>query len=321
MPMRSMGSGVSPSRRRPAVSVSTRGTPRTFATSSRVSRVVPGIGVTMARSVRRRALSRLDLPTLGLPTRAVRTPWRSTMPVVALAISAWMSPRAGRRSGDTSAGGTSSSGKSIVASRWASACSKRALTPFTRADSPPPSCSTAMRSPSPVRACTTSSTASAWARSSRPLRNARRVNSPGWASRAPSCRQSDNTLCSGTVPPWQSISTTSSRVYECGARIRAASTSSTRSPVWGSRKYPNTRRCDSHSPGAPGRSEAGTNMRERIGSACGPLRRMVPIPPSPGGVAMATMVSSYMRKCFRSKGKYLVSGDLGISSRPPRRAC
>ncbi len=73
-PMSSARSRVS--LRMPAVSTSTRGMPFRFSVSSSVSRVVPGMGVTMARSARNRALSRLLLPTLGWPTMAVRMPWR-----------------------------------------------------------------------------------------------------------------------------------------------------------------------------------------------------------------------------------------------------
>ncbi len=60
----------------PAVSMRCSGMPRRLATSSTVSRVVPATGVTIARSVRNNALSRLDLPTFGRPIMAVRNPCR-----------------------------------------------------------------------------------------------------------------------------------------------------------------------------------------------------------------------------------------------------
>ena len=64
MPMRSTASSVS---RRPAVSTTVSGMPAISITRSTGSRVVPGIGVTIAASSRASALSRLDLPTFGSP--------------------------------------------------------------------------------------------------------------------------------------------------------------------------------------------------------------------------------------------------------------
>ena len=64
--------------RRPAVSTSRRRTPPQRTDSSTVSRVVPGMSVTMARSYPARAFRREDLPALGRPTMAVRTPFFST---------------------------------------------------------------------------------------------------------------------------------------------------------------------------------------------------------------------------------------------------
>lgn len=57
----------------PAVSSSVTGTPCTATDASTMSRVVPGLAVTMARSLRLHAFSKLDLPTLGRPTMAI---WR-----------------------------------------------------------------------------------------------------------------------------------------------------------------------------------------------------------------------------------------------------
>src|SRR5688572_31473099 len=42
-----------------------------------------------------------------------------------------------------------------------------------------------------------------WARSMRPLRKARRVNSPGSARRAPAAKKVSRTSFAGSVPPWQ----------------------------------------------------------------------------------------------------------------------
>ncbi len=76
-PSRSTRSWVS---RRPAVSVMRKGMPCRLANSSMVSRVVPGVGLTMARSKPSRRLSRLDFPALGSPQRTRRTPSRRMRP-------------------------------------------------------------------------------------------------------------------------------------------------------------------------------------------------------------------------------------------------
>ena len=64
----------------PAVSVNITGNPLRFMCSLRVSRVVPAISVTMARSVPSKRLNRLDLPLLGRPTRVTLTPSRRRCP-------------------------------------------------------------------------------------------------------------------------------------------------------------------------------------------------------------------------------------------------
>jgi hypothetical protein len=58
----------------PAVSIRRSGRPRTLHIASIRSRVVPGVGATMARSSRSSALSRLDLPTFGSPTITASAP-------------------------------------------------------------------------------------------------------------------------------------------------------------------------------------------------------------------------------------------------------
>ena len=57
-------------------------------------------------------------------------------------------------------------------------------------------------------------TLSAHARSSRPLRKARRVNSPGAASRAPAFTKAARIISRSGGEPMVCTSTTSSRVYE-----------------------------------------------------------------------------------------------------------
>ena len=59
-------------RRIPAVSTSTNVRSSVSSTVSIASRVVPGMSETMSRSCPSRALSRLDLPTFGLPSTATR---------------------------------------------------------------------------------------------------------------------------------------------------------------------------------------------------------------------------------------------------------
>ena len=64
---------ILPRRRMPAVSIRVTGTLAEDQVVSMASRVVPGIGLTMARSSPSSRLSRLDLPTFGLPTMAILT--------------------------------------------------------------------------------------------------------------------------------------------------------------------------------------------------------------------------------------------------------
>ncbi len=64
--------------RSPAVSTSLTGKPSRSTDSSRKSRVVPGISVTIARSRPRTALRRLDLPALTRPEMTTSAPSRHT---------------------------------------------------------------------------------------------------------------------------------------------------------------------------------------------------------------------------------------------------
>ena len=61
-----------------------------------------------------------------------------------------------------------------------------------------------------------SATASAWARSSLSFRNARSVNSPGRAKRAPSAQARSSSRCNTAGPPCPCNSSTSSPVNERG---------------------------------------------------------------------------------------------------------
>ena len=102
--------------RMPAVSISLRASPAIWMDSSTVSRVVPAILLTMARSYPSRVFSRLDFPTLGGPAIAVRMPSRSRRPPSAVlrreASFSSMLRRRARRS-EAVSGEMSSSGKSI----------------------------------------------------------------------------------------------------------------------------------------------------------------------------------------------------------------
>ena len=65
----------------PAVSIKRRVTPRHSTLSSMLSRVVPAISVTIARSRPAKALSREDLPTLVSPTIAAVMPFLTMLPL------------------------------------------------------------------------------------------------------------------------------------------------------------------------------------------------------------------------------------------------
>ena len=197
-------STASSAARSPAVSRSRRGMPATLISSSMMSRVVPGTSVTMARSMPRRALRRLDLPTFGRPTMTVLTPSRRMRPVSA--------PTSRRRTAadaasistarcSAEAAGISSSGKSIPASMCATApriCVRMSVTAWENA---PASRSRAACAARVLFAAISSMTPSARARSSRPWRKARFVNSPASAGRAPASHVLRSTSRRTTAPP------------------------------------------------------------------------------------------------------------------------
>ena len=62
---------ILPRLRMPAVSISVTSSPFTSILVSVASRVVPGIGLTIARSCPTSLFSRLDFPAFGLPTMAI----------------------------------------------------------------------------------------------------------------------------------------------------------------------------------------------------------------------------------------------------------
>ena len=179
--------------------------PPTTSCDSTTSRVVPGRSVTMARSQRLQALSRLDLPTLGRPTMATLSPIRSSCPASAVAKMCSTSPSTAAtwaRTAPSSRGGRSSS-KSTRASTSASTSRQVDRSWRIGAISLPCTPARAVRAARVDWAATRSATPSAWVRSRRPFKKARRVNSPGSASRAPWLRQSWSTCCTAINPPWQ----------------------------------------------------------------------------------------------------------------------
>lgn len=78
---RPIASILSPASRIPAVSVSEIGIPCRLIDSVRLSRVVPGRSVTIARSNRSNLLNRLDLPTFGRPINVTLSPSRKRCPL------------------------------------------------------------------------------------------------------------------------------------------------------------------------------------------------------------------------------------------------
>ena len=143
-------------------------------------------------------------------------------------------------------------------------------------------------------------TDSASERSSLPFRKARFVNSPGPAGSAPAARTRRRTFCMRYMPPWHCSSTTSSPVYDAGARNTRQMAWSTASPVASttvpkSAVYPGTSASVRPEPFPPSRVSAlfaGTKTFEATLSASPPEMRTMPMPPAAFGVAMAATVRS-----------------------------
>ncbi|GMU73122.1 MAG: hypothetical protein AMXMBFR42_25770 [Burkholderiales bacterium] len=202
MPSRSTVSAAS---RRPAVSITVSGMPPSSIARSTVSRVVPGISVTIATSSRARAFMRLDLPTLGRPTSTSASPSASRAPVAARATSASRSARTAASlptASEARRNSMSSSGKSSVASVKARSSVTRSTIARTSRENSPARLRAAARAAVALAASIRSATLSACARSSLPLRNARLVNSPGSANRAPSSTQRASSKRSAAGLPW-----------------------------------------------------------------------------------------------------------------------
>ena len=178
----------SPSCSAPAVSTrSTVRPPRSIVAVSQ-SRVVPAAGETIATSRFASALKSVLLPAFGRPARTIV--WRPVVcPRDRECTSSCDSQVTARSSlpvmASRSTNSMSSSTKSSPASR-----SARSISSFSRRsrifeDTPPASCVSACCNCPTESASITPRTASAWTRSILPARKARRVNSPGRATRAP----------------------------------------------------------------------------------------------------------------------------------------
>ena len=204
----------------------------------------------------------------------------------------------------------SSSAKSMPASISAIRPTSSAFTGATALANAPPICRAATLACSSVTEPIRSLTASAWVRSMRPARNARWVNSPGSASRAPPAQHCRTRYSSSTGAPCAAISTTSSPVYEFGAANSVTTASSnTRSSVSCSASpalvllfVVPQRSAVVFAPPDKSRSSpkrahpAASGWRSctsgaTISRACGPESRTTPIPPRPAGVEIATIVS------------------------------
>ena len=191
-------STVSSVLRMPAVSMKRNSTPPMVIASSTVSRVVPGISLTIARSSWSRAFSKVLLPLLGAPTMATGTPCRTALPKRKLSISpvqiSVMRSSSAIRSGRF-ANSTSSSLKSSSSSISAEKSMSSWRSASMRCPKPPRSCCSARRCCAALWLAIRSATASAWLRSSLPFRKARWVNSPGCASRAPAVSSASINRC------------------------------------------------------------------------------------------------------------------------------
>ncbi len=279
--MRSTASSVS---RRPAVSTTVSGMPAISITRSTGSRVVPGIGVTIAASSRASALSRLDLPTFGSPTSTTVRPSRSSAPVRACASTCASCARrsASRRSTSPARrNSTSSSGKSSVASVYIRSSVRPSTSAWISRENAPARLRAAARAAVAVAASIRSATLSACARSSLPFRYARFVNSPGSASRAPSSTQRASTSRSTDGPPWPWNSTTASPVYDAGA-------GKWRTRPWSSGAPAPSRNVATVATRGGGTRPATPSISARSSA---PETRTMPTPPRPGGVAIAAIVS------------------------------
>ena len=281
---------------RPAVSTTrtswASGPRRTRA--ARASRVLPArastrAGIARAAPRSSRALKRELLPAFGGPARTTRGApasgaWRATSQRVA-SSRAW---RAWSPSSTSCARGTcpvSFSSKSRDASRSARSSSIRSRSPTRRSSSPPMRSAVAARCSASPAAWTRERMPSARVRSRAPCSNARRVNSPAVAGRAPREWSLDRAASTRWGLPTRWSSATSSRVNDPGPGIQR-SRAGCRPPPSSNSPVTTPRR------GVPSDSPASSrNAFRTIASASGPDRRTTARAPAPGGLLRAQIVS------------------------------
>ena len=166
--------------------------PPICSTSSIVSRVVPAISDTMARSSFNKAFSKVDLPAFGLPTIATGIPFLSTLPTEKEATNCVIVCFIWLRSAlklSLSAKATSSSAKSNSSSISEAKLSNSPRRVSISEAKPPRICCSATLCEASESEAIRSATASAWLSAILPLRKALLVNSPASAKRAPFAKQ------------------------------------------------------------------------------------------------------------------------------------
>ena len=134
---------------------------------------------------------------------------------------------------------------------------------------------------------------SAWAKSIRPFKNARRVNSPGKAGRAPNSMAAPINRRTTAAPPWHCISARSLPVKDSGPRKKMVIPSSMTDPGpalpdRGSIQRPRIAR---RSARAGWDFPRGLKSLPISSSAPCPSMRTIAIAPCPGAVALATIKS------------------------------
>ena len=167
-----------------------------------------------------------------------------------------------------------------------------------------------------------SSTASAWARSSRPLRKARNVISPGPAARAPAANASAG--CAAPPRCRRGIESPP-RPGACNCAVPASPPPAPRRGrcrFAGRARGPRSDGAAARPRAAPERP-AGTKSCSNMSVAWGPLILTMPTPPSPGGVAIAAIVSSRLKMPIFNAGVErrpdLTRGSVRMAGRAARR--
>ena len=274
------------------------GMPSTSIAASRVSRVVPGTSVTIALADPTSALE-FDLPAFGRPEKHDARPLAQQ--AAALRRRRETGELVGRRANrrDRRRRDRSSPRPPRNRSRRRAPAAARARLSRageSRRDRPPSRRRIDAFAASSVRAATRSRTASASTRSSLPSRNARSVNSPGRAGRAPEPRSRSSTASTIAGLPCTEISARSSPVAESGPAKKVTSARSMGAPD--SSRRTASRGCRT------GRTAGSPDAIDRSMSADrGPETRTRARADRPGGVASATIVSSRAANAGRNEVK------------------